>query len=224
VTYIEVTLDDIAAANRLAAAVLGRSLDELAPQTRTLLLRLDALVRQRATEHARPREAIRFTRREVREFCGWSADQLDIHLARLERLEFVLSHHGGQGARYVYSLAYDGQGQDGQPFLMGLVDVATLASASIRPAEPTGLTSTSEASTPHFRPRSDPVPRAFRGGSVGSESEENGSDSRGFRSDEPESRKKGQGGGVSIPESHRTSNGHPAAAAAALPVVLVGAP
>ena len=36
--YIEVTLDDIAVANRLAHEVLGRSLDELPPQTRRLLL------------------------------------------------------------------------------------------------------------------------------------------------------------------------------------------
>jgi len=35
--YIEVTLEDIEAANRLAHEVLGRSLDELPPQTRSLL-------------------------------------------------------------------------------------------------------------------------------------------------------------------------------------------
>ena len=34
IRYIEVTLDDIAAANRLAHEVLGRTLDELPPQTR----------------------------------------------------------------------------------------------------------------------------------------------------------------------------------------------
>ena len=37
VEYIEVTLDDIAVANRLACEVLGRSVDELPPQTRRLL-------------------------------------------------------------------------------------------------------------------------------------------------------------------------------------------
>ena len=42
--YIEVTREDIAAANRLAAAVLGRSLDELPPQTRGFLDRLEAWV------------------------------------------------------------------------------------------------------------------------------------------------------------------------------------
>ena len=35
--YIEVTLDDIALANELAHEVLGRTLDELPPQTRRLL-------------------------------------------------------------------------------------------------------------------------------------------------------------------------------------------
>ncbi len=34
IEYIEVTLDDITHANRLAEEVLGRSLDELPPQTR----------------------------------------------------------------------------------------------------------------------------------------------------------------------------------------------
>ena len=37
IEYIEVTREDIAIANRLAHEVLGRSLDELPPQTRRLL-------------------------------------------------------------------------------------------------------------------------------------------------------------------------------------------
>ena len=37
VRYVEVTLDDIALANRLAHEILGRTLDELPPQTRRLL-------------------------------------------------------------------------------------------------------------------------------------------------------------------------------------------
>ena len=38
IEYIEVTIEDIEIANRLAHEVLGRSLDELPPQTRRLLL------------------------------------------------------------------------------------------------------------------------------------------------------------------------------------------
>ncbi len=45
IAYIEVTLADIETANRLAHEVLGRSLDELPPQTRRLLLLIDEMVR-----------------------------------------------------------------------------------------------------------------------------------------------------------------------------------
>jgi DNA primase len=37
VTYVETTTEDIRVANRVAHDVLGRSLDELPPQTRCLL-------------------------------------------------------------------------------------------------------------------------------------------------------------------------------------------
>jgi hypothetical protein len=224
VAYIEVSLDDIAAANHLAASVLGRSLDELAPQTRALLLRLDALVRERAAVQARPREAIRFTRREVRAFCGWSADQVDIHLGRLERLEYVISHHGGQGTRYVYSLAYDGQGQDGQPFVMGLCDVAALRESADHAPDAAGAMPTSEGSTPGFRAGSDPVPRAFRVGSVGEAMALNDGEIRSSSVADPEASWQGHSGGVSrwSPASHPSgSNGHAVAAAAGLPAIAV---
>jgi len=50
VEYVEVTLDDIATANRLAHEVLGRSLDELPPQTRRLLLLIDDMVTNRCRQ------------------------------------------------------------------------------------------------------------------------------------------------------------------------------
>jgi hypothetical protein len=45
--YVEATLDDIAAANRLAHDVLGRCLDEMPPQTRRLLALLEKMVGER---------------------------------------------------------------------------------------------------------------------------------------------------------------------------------
>ena len=42
-------------------------------------------------------------------------------------LEYVLVHRGGRGQSFVYELLYDGQGQDGQPFLAGLIDVEKLS-------------------------------------------------------------------------------------------------
>ena len=59
VPYIEVTLDDITLANRLAHQVLGRSLDELAPQTRRLLMALDAMVSEVSKAQATPRSEVR---------------------------------------------------------------------------------------------------------------------------------------------------------------------
>jgi hypothetical protein len=124
VSYIEVTLEDIATANRLAHEVIGRSLDELAPQTRRLLMLLDEMVTE--AEKRTARSDYRFTRREIREHTGWSYEQVRVHLDRLVQLEYVLAHHGGRGQTFVYELVYDGKGKNGQPFVMGLLDVERL--------------------------------------------------------------------------------------------------
>jgi hypothetical protein len=65
-----------------------------------------------------------------------------VHLDRLADLEYVAVHHGKQGQGYVYELLYDGQGQDGQPFLTGLIDLERLREAS--------ATETSRGAAPHF--------------------------------------------------------------------------
>ncbi|RAW62020.1 hypothetical protein CKY15_24520, partial [Photorhabdus sp. S7-51] len=52
IEYIEVTQDDIALANRLAHEVLGRTLDEMPPQTRKLLLLIQDWVRETAGQQA----------------------------------------------------------------------------------------------------------------------------------------------------------------------------
>jgi hypothetical protein len=126
VAYVEVTLADIAVANRLAHQVLGRSLDELPPQTRRLLLLLDDLVGEACRKQAIDRKDHRFTRREVREATGWGNTQLKIHLGRLEEMEYLAVHRGGRGQGFVYELCYDGQGKDGRPFLVGLTEVEAL--------------------------------------------------------------------------------------------------
>jgi hypothetical protein len=124
--YIEVTKNDIALANRLAHEVLGRSLDELAPQTRRVLMLLDEMATASCERLSCARSEYRFTRRDVREHTGWGHTQLKVHLARLEELEYVLVHRGRQGQGFVYELVYDGRGRDGAPFVCGLLDVAAL--------------------------------------------------------------------------------------------------
>jgi len=126
VEYVEVTLDDIETANKLAHEALGRSLDELPPQTRRLLLMIEDMVKKNGERLAIAKSDYRFSRRDVREHAGWSDFQVKAHMHKLEDLEYVLVHRGGRGQSFVYELLYDGQGRDGQPFLMGLVDVEQL--------------------------------------------------------------------------------------------------
>jgi hypothetical protein len=94
VEYIEVALEDIALANRLAHEVLGRTLDELAPQTRRLLLQLDSMAKQACERLRMTRRDYRFSRKEVRQATGWSQEQLQRHLGRLVELEYLLVHRG----------------------------------------------------------------------------------------------------------------------------------
>ena len=128
--YIEATLDDIEVANALAHDVLGRTLDELPPQTRRLLLLLDQMVSSECTKRKMDRTDYRFSRRELREVTSWGDTQLRLHLDRLVDLEYVLVHRGGRGQSFVYELLYDGKGKDGKPFVPGLIDVGKLKSTS----------------------------------------------------------------------------------------------
>jgi len=130
IEYVEVTAEDIALANSLAHEVLGRSLDELPPQTRRVLLVLDAFVAERAKAQGVDRSNVRFSRREVREHAGVSDTQLRLHLERLVDLEYALARRDGAGGRLVYELVYDGGGRDGRPFVPGLIDVQALGSVS----------------------------------------------------------------------------------------------
>lgn len=126
IEYIQVTPHDIEIANRLAAEVLGRSLDELAPQTRRFLLLLHAYVAERCGTQGIDRTELRFTRRDIREALGWTEFQVRDHLHVLLQMEYVVAHHGQRGRQFVYELVYDGQGQSGEPFLAGLIDPAQL--------------------------------------------------------------------------------------------------
>ena len=126
IEYIEVTLDDIETANKLAHEVLGRSLDELPPHTRRLLMLIEAMVETNTQKLDIQRADYRFSRREVREHVNWGDTQLRLHLDRLVDLEYVLIHRGGRGQSFVYELLYDGKGKDGKPFLPGLLDVEQL--------------------------------------------------------------------------------------------------
>ncbi len=128
--YVEVEASDVALANRLAAEVLGQSLDELPPQTRKLLDLVHTMVETECERLKVRRPDFRFSRRDVRAFAAWSDFQVRVHLERLVALEYVLVHRGGRGQSFVYELLYDGQGRRGEPFLMGLADIEALTTTT----------------------------------------------------------------------------------------------
>ena len=126
IDYIEVTVGDIAVANALAHEVLGRTLDELPPQTRRLLQLVDKHVATRTARQAMTRSDLRFSRRELREVTSWSDTALKVHLARLVEMEYLLAHRGGRGQSFAYELVYDGGAENAQPHLNGLIDIELL--------------------------------------------------------------------------------------------------
>ncbi len=118
--FIEVTLDDIALANELAPEILGRSLDELPPQTRRLLGYIRELVKKK---QAGP--APTFSRKELRDHCGWSLTQVRVHLERLVELECLAIRHGRLGSQFVYEVLFD-TGTTEAVAHVGLIDTAKL--------------------------------------------------------------------------------------------------
>jgi hypothetical protein len=132
--YVTVTLDDIEIANRLASKVLGRSLDELPPQTRRFLEMVQEMVKKECERLGVEQADSRFYRRQICEYTGWGLTQVRLHLDRLVEYEYVLIHRGSRGLSFVYELLYNGEGKDGGPFLMGLIDVNKLITINTKKA------------------------------------------------------------------------------------------
>jgi len=100
IEYIEVIPSDIEKANRLAANILGQTLEELSAPGRVLLTHIRGMVKEKTKE-------CRFNRRQVRESCGWSDFQVKTHLAELVELEYLWAVSGRKGKEYVYELAQE---------------------------------------------------------------------------------------------------------------------
>ncbi len=126
IEYINVTLADIERANQIANEVLGRSLDELTPPSRNLLKLIREMVTTRCKQkHIKPGE-YRFSRRDIREFSGWSDFQVKTHIRQLETLEYIYAVIGKKGKEYVYELLVTEEVCDEKPFLVGLTGIEQL--------------------------------------------------------------------------------------------------
>jgi hypothetical protein len=123
--YIEVTRDDIRAANGLAQAVLGPSASELSAPARNLLAHIHALVKQHCTAQAIEARDYVFTRKAVRDGIGWSDWQVRTHIRELEELEYLKARSGTWGKEYVYGLISEADSAASVPSLP-LIDPDTL--------------------------------------------------------------------------------------------------
>jgi hypothetical protein len=128
IEYIEATPADIELANRIAHDVLGRSLDELPPQTRRLLKLVDQYVRAECERLKLRRCDLRFSRRALREAIDWGDTQLKIHLARLVELEYLVAHRTKTGG-HEHELVYDVGTSENTLRFPGLADIEALRCA-----------------------------------------------------------------------------------------------
>jgi len=140
---VETTLARVEIANRLAHEVLGRSLDELPPQTRRMLAVIFLHVQETAKAKAIRPGDVRFSRADIRRRAGLADTQCRLHLDRLAALEFLLTHRGRRGQSFEYELLFDGDIAAGTPHLPGLIEAGALDSLCSTPT-----TSASRGETP----------------------------------------------------------------------------
>ncbi|EKR62080.1 putative DNA primase [Leptospira weilii str. 2006001853] len=118
--YIEVERKDMELGSILASKILGRTLEELTPQTKEVLYSLHTMVQKESEGQTISKSEVRFTRRDARERLGMSDTRLRVHLRRLEELEYLIVRSGRQGQIAEYELLYDGEGKEGEEFALGL--------------------------------------------------------------------------------------------------------
>jgi DNA primase len=130
---ILVDLKDIRLANRLANHVMGRTLDEVPPHTRTFLATLARLADEEARRLSISRAEVRLSRRQMIAETGLSSTMIHNHLAKLAELEYVIAHPGGVRRLMVYEILYRGEGDNGAPFLPGIADLRELKKDLAKP-------------------------------------------------------------------------------------------
>lgn len=115
IPYIEVTEEDIALANELVLEFFPNSIDELAPHTRRLTGEIAKLVEKKEGE-------ARFTRKELRDACGWNDYSIRQGLEQLCTLGYVGKVGGQNGVAFLYELLIDATTEDRRSLFLTSVD------------------------------------------------------------------------------------------------------
>jgi len=107
--FIEVLPEDVEAVHAIAGELLRQSLDELSKLCRELLYHIHELVNERYQEAAAvqpgvERWQVTFTRKELKDRCGWSRWHLEEHLKELEEGGYIARRTGRKGQKYAYCL------------------------------------------------------------------------------------------------------------------------
>ena len=90
---------------------------------RELLKLVKAMVEEKAKEQGIEPRLVRFTRRDIREYSGWSDNQIKAHVRRLEDLEYLAACRTGEHRGYRYEL---GAREIALKSAFGLVDAQRL--------------------------------------------------------------------------------------------------
>ncbi len=125
IDFIRTTLEDIEIANGLAPEALGRSLDELPPQTRRFWQLLQPKIKSESRQRKIEPCDYRFSRREVCGFTEYSLSQVKLHLERLQQVEYVAAYPGGLGKAFEYAALVDVEQPNDVP-MIGVLDVRKL--------------------------------------------------------------------------------------------------
>jgi DNA primase catalytic core len=166
VEYIEASEEDVKLAWNLVNEVLVRSLDELPPQTRRLLLLIEEMVSKECDRLNMQRADYRFSRRTVRHWTSWGDSQLKKHLHRLEELEYLIVHRGGRGQSFVYELDF-AVDENGKPVVAGLAyqydEKKSRSEGQLSPSSHAQVTGVAQGGHGAERPAMTMVRSAFNG-------------------------------------------------------------
>jgi len=127
--YVEVDLDDIELANRLAATGLGMGLCELSGPTERLWRTLRGWVQARAEKLGSDSTQVLFSRRDLSDCTPWSASQLKEHLRTLVEHEYLAVVRGKAGVSGSVQYRLCAWEEESIPSTVGTMDLERLRAA-----------------------------------------------------------------------------------------------